>query len=119
MPRCLFDYADFATAYKGVSTEEASEGLDADTNLVRLPQVFHTASGVSLSSALRHFGEEVRSVAHAFSAGVYTNQNEIVWLRQVESKLEANTALVEKWLDQLEGVASNRVSLNANLADSQ
>jgi len=106
VPRCLFDYADFAAAYKGVAAEEASAGLDADTNLVRLPQVFHTASGLSLSSALRSFGEESSVVAHAFSGGVYTNQNEIVWLvARVESKLEANTALVEKWLDLLEGVA--------------
>jgi len=106
VPRCLFDYVDFAAAYKGVTAEEVSAGLDADTNLVRLPQVFHTASGVSLSSALRPFGEESSVVAHAFSAGVYTNQNEIVWLvARVESKLEANAALVEKWLDLLEGVA--------------
>ena len=106
VPRCLFDYADFANAYKGATAEEASAGLDADTNLVRLPQVFHTASGVSLSSALRPFGEESSVVAHAFSAGVYTNQNEIVWLvARVESKLEANAALVQRWLDLLEGVA--------------
>jgi serine/threonine-protein kinase RsbW len=106
VPRCLFDYIDFAAAYKGVTAEEASAGLDADTNLLRLPQVFHTASGVSLSSALRQFGEESSVVAHSFSAGVYTNQNELVWLvARVESKLEANPALVEKWLDLLESVA--------------
>jgi serine/threonine-protein kinase RsbW len=106
VPRCLFDFAEFATAYKGVTAEEVSTGLDADTSLVRLPQIFHTASGVSFSSSLQPFGEESSVVAHGFSGGVYTNQNEIVWLvARVESKLEANAALVEKWLDLLEGVA--------------
>jgi serine/threonine-protein kinase RsbW len=106
VPRCLFDFAEFAAAYKGAPAEEAAAGLDADTNLVRLPQVFHTASGMSFSSALRPFGEESSVVAHAFSGGAYTNQNEIAWLvARVESKLEANAALVEKWLDLLAGVA--------------
>jgi serine/threonine-protein kinase RsbW len=106
VPRCLFDFAAFAAVYKGVPPEETAAGLDADTNLVRLPQVFHTASGVSLSLALRPFGEESSVAAHAFSGGVYTNQNEIVWLvARVESKLEANAALVEKWLDMLAGLA--------------
>lgn len=106
VPRCLFNFAEFAAVYKGDTNQEVSAGLDADTNLLRLPQIFHTASGVSLSSALRPFGEESSVVAHAFSGGVYTNQNEIVWLvARVESKLEANAALVEKWLDLLEGVA--------------
>jgi serine/threonine-protein kinase RsbW len=106
VPGCLFNYAEFAAAYKGGSAEETAAGLDADTNLVRLPQVFHTASGVSLSSALRPFGEESSVVAHAFSGGVYTNQNEIVWLvARVESKLEANAAQVQQWLDLLDGLA--------------
>jgi serine/threonine-protein kinase RsbW len=106
VPRCLFDFAEFAPTYKGATAEEAAAGLDTDTNLIRLPQVFHTASGVSFSSALRTFGEESSVVAHAFSGGVYTNQNEIVWLvARVESKLEANAAMVEKWLDMLAGVA--------------
>jgi serine/threonine-protein kinase RsbW len=73
---------------------------------MRLPQVFHTANGVSFSAALRQFGEESSVVAHAFAGGVYTNQNEIVWLvARVESKLEADVALVSRWLDLLESVA--------------
>ena len=116
MPGCLFHYAEFAAAYKGASAEETAAGLDADTNLVRLPQVFHTASGVSLSSALRPFGEESSVVAHAFSGGVYTNQNEIVWLvARVESKLEANAALVQKWLDLLDGLARKSGLIRAQI----
>jgi len=116
VPRCLFDFAEFAPAYKGAPAEEAAAGLDADTNLVRLPQVFHAASGVSFGSALRPFGEESSVVAHAFSGGVYTNQNEIVWLvARVESKLEANAALVEKWLNLLTGVARKSGLVNTQI----
>lgn len=106
VPRILFDFAVFAENYKGAPLDEVSAGLDEQTDLVRLPQVVHAASGVSFSTALRQFGEESTVVAHAFAAGVYTNPNEIVWLvAKVESKLEADAALVSRWLDLLDAVA--------------
>lgn len=106
VPRSLFDFGVFAENYKGAPLDEVSAGLDEQTDLMRLPQVVHTASGVSYSTALRQFGEEGTVVAHAFAAGVYTNQNEIVWLvAKVESKLEADATLVNRWLDLLDAVA--------------
>jgi len=106
VPRCLFDFAEFAGTYKGADLEEVSAGLDADTDLMRLPQIFHTAGGASFGSALRKFGEESSVVAHGFAGGVYTDLNEIVWLvGKVESKLEADAELVEQWLGLLESVA--------------
>lgn len=106
MPRVLFNFADFAAAYKGVPPEDIVGGLDTDTELLRLPQVFHAASGVSFSRALRQFGAENSVVAHAFTGGAYTDANEIVWLAaKIESKLEASRALVESWLQLLDGLA--------------
>jgi serine/threonine-protein kinase RsbW len=106
VPRCLFDYASFAANYKGAPRDEILSGLETDTDLFRLPQIIHTASGVSFSPALRQYGEENSVIAHAFAGGVYTNQNEIAWLvAKVESKLEADVALVASWLDLLENVA--------------
>ncbi|HEV7746876.1 MAG TPA: ATP-binding protein [Pyrinomonadaceae bacterium] len=106
VPRSLFDFAAFAENYKGAPLDEVAAGLDEQTELMRLPQVVHTASGVSFSAALRQFGEESTVVAHAFGAGVYTNQNEVVWLvAKLESKLEADAALVGRWLDLLDAVA--------------
>ncbi|HEV7798355.1 MAG TPA: hypothetical protein VGO73_09380, partial [Pyrinomonadaceae bacterium] len=106
VPKVLFDFADFTAAYKGAATEDIVAALDADTDLMRLPQVIHTASGVSFSRALRQFGEESSVVAHAFAGGTYTDESEIVWLvAKVESKLEAARALVERWLGLLEGLA--------------
>ena len=106
VPKVLFHFAEFAAAYKGVAPEEIVTGLNADTALLRLPQVFHTASGVSFSHALRQFGEETSVVAHAFEGGAYSDANEIVWLvAKVESKLEAGRALVAGWLELLENLA--------------
>ncbi|HEV2826361.1 MAG TPA: ATP-binding protein [Pyrinomonadaceae bacterium] len=105
MPRKLFQYDQFST-HKGETAEETSAALDADTDLIRLPQIFHTASGASFDPALRQFGDESSVVAHGFEGGHYIDQNEIVWLvAKIESKLEANQTLVEEWLDKLEGLA--------------
>ncbi len=106
VPKRLFDFAEFASVYKGAAPEEVAAGLDADTELLRLPQVFHTASGVSFSPQLRQFGEESSVVAHAFEGLNYTDANEIVWLvAKVDSKLEADRDLTASWLDRLEGLA--------------
>ncbi len=106
VPRILFNFAEFAAAYKGSAPEQIAAALDADTDLFDLPQVFHTANGISFSRALRQFGEVNSAVAHAFESGGYTDANEIVWLvARVESKLEASRALVESWLGLLESVS--------------
>jgi serine/threonine-protein kinase RsbW len=106
VPRRLFEFDQFSELYKGATPEEIGTGLDADTHLMRLPQVFHTATGVSFSADLRQFGEEASVVAHAFDGATYTDANEIVWLvARVDSKLEADRRLVETWCDRLESVA--------------
>lgn len=106
VPRGIFDYQKFASAYKGADAEEIAAGLDAETELVRLPQVFHIASGVAFSPELRPFGEESSMVAHGFEGGTYTDANEIVWLvARVESKLEADATSTAAWLDRLTALA--------------
>jgi serine/threonine-protein kinase RsbW len=106
VPKRLFCFAQFAAIYKGATPEEIAAGLDADTELLRLPQVFHTASGISFSPKLRQFGDESSVVAHAFEGENYTDANEIVWLvAKVESKLEADRDLTASWLDRLESLA--------------
>lgn len=106
VPRKLFAHDEFAPLYKGATPEEIAVGLETDEDQLRLPQVFHTASGVSFSSALRSFGEENVAVAHAFEGATYTEQDEVVWLvAKVESKLEADAGAAEKSLKLLQGVA--------------
>jgi len=75
--------------YKGLKPEEIGARLDTETDLLRLPQVFHTAIGVAFSPELQEFGEESSVVAHAFEGATYTDENEIVWLvAKIESKLD-------------------------------
>lgn len=106
VPSRLFHYQQFAELYRGASAEEVAAGLDADTNALRLPQVFHAASGVSFSAELRQFGEDASVVAHGFEGATYTDSNEVVWLAaKVESKLEADVELTERWLNLLEDLA--------------
>ena len=106
VPRQLFQYDEFSARHKGETVEDTSAALDADTEAIRLPQIFHTASGASFNPALRQFGEESSVVAHGFEGGHYIDQNQIVWLvAKIESKLEANNTLVEEWLDTLEALA--------------
>ena len=106
VPRSLFQYQNFAELYKGATPEELEAGLDADANLLRLPQVFHAASGASFTSELRQFGEESCVIAHAFESGTYTDANEIVWLAaKLDSKLEADRSLVAQWCELLESLA--------------
>jgi serine/threonine-protein kinase RsbW len=106
VPKKLFQYDEFATLYKGRAAEEVSADLDSETHLMRLPQIFQATSGVSFMPELREFGEEAVVVAHGFDGGVYSEQNEIVWLvAKIESKLEAEVELVEQWLDRLGDLA--------------
>lgn len=105
-PTALFNYDEFAAVYKGMTAESIAMGLDAETDLVRLPEVFHTATGASYSSELRQFGEENCVIAHGFDGATYTDANEIVWLvAKLESKLEADRHLTETWLDRLEALS--------------
>ena len=44
MPASLFHYDRFSRAHKGLEADELTAALDAETDLVRLPQVVHAAS---------------------------------------------------------------------------
>lgn len=106
VPKVLFEFDKFSDAYLGLTEEEIGKGLDAEMDLVRLPQVFHTASGASFSPELRAAGEDSSVVAHAFEGATYTDANEIVWqVARIDSKLQANRKDTETWLALLEGVA--------------
>jgi serine/threonine-protein kinase RsbW len=106
VPQVLFDYAAFADDYKGAPTEEIAARLEIEPQVIKLPQVFHTAHGVAFSAELKQFDEESCVVAHGFDGPSYTNENEIVWLAaKIESKLEAAADAVEEWCSRLEKLA--------------
>ena len=108
VPQILFDYQSFSAKYKGAALEEIARGLESETNLLKLPQVIHVASGQSFAPKLKDVCDEERCmVAHGFDEATYTEAQQIVWLvAEVESKLEAEKKVAEDWCALLESVAA-------------
>jgi serine/threonine-protein kinase RsbW len=109
VPASLVNYDRFVRMYRGIPRDEVQAGLEAESDLVRLPQIVHAASCASFHPPLLQFCDEERcSVAHGFESGEYAEAGEVVWLAaEVESKLEAGRALTGLWLDRLEQVAQS------------
>jgi serine/threonine-protein kinase RsbW len=107
IPEILLDYARFSDAYKGGTLEEMGSGLDADTNLTRLPQVVHVAACAAFTAGARQLCDEERcAVAHAFTDGKYTDANQVVWLAaEIDSKLEAEREVARAWWGKLSLIA--------------
>jgi serine/threonine-protein kinase RsbW len=107
IPASLFHYDRFSRTHKGMEADELVTALDAETDLVRLPQVVHAASCAAFHPPMQQVCDEERcAVAHGFDAGQYADANEIVWLAaEIESKLEAGRGITEIWCDRLMQVA--------------
>jgi serine/threonine-protein kinase RsbW len=104
VPASLFHYDRFAN-HKGEDTETVDAALDAESDLIRLPQIVH-AAGCSAYSASVPCDNERCAVAHGFEAADYTDENEVVWLAaEIDSKLEASRELTQEWCDRLAGLA--------------
>jgi serine/threonine-protein kinase RsbW len=117
VPASLLHYDRFSHSYKGMAADEMAVHLDAETDLIRLPQIVHAASCTAFNSQAQPAPDEERcAVAHGFDAGNYTDANEVVWVAaEIDSKLEAGRGLTEMWCDRLAGLARscgfNRVRL--------
>src|SRR5256714_1683109 len=107
VPASLLHFDRFSRAYKGIDTDEIARGLDAETDLVRLPQIVHSASCVAFNQTMQLVCDEERcAVAHGFDAANYTDANEVVWIAaEIESKTEAGRGVTEIWLDRLASLA--------------
>jgi serine/threonine-protein kinase RsbW len=107
MPASLFHYDRFSRTHKGLEADELVAALDAETDLVRLPQVVHAASCAAFYPPIQQICDEERcAAAHGFDAGQYSDASEIVWLAaEIESKLEAGRGVTEVWCDRLMQVA--------------
>ncbi|MCA1850775.1 MAG: hypothetical protein LC672_06930, partial [Acidobacteria bacterium] len=89
VPAALLNYDRFSRTYKGATAEEMAAGLDAETELIRLPQIAHVAACAAFQPPAHFECDEERCVvAHGFDAAGYTDANQIVWLvAEIESKL--------------------------------
>jgi serine/threonine-protein kinase RsbW len=105
VPASLFHYDRFAASHKGEDPDAVDAALDAESDLIRLPQIVH-AAGCNAYSTLVTCDSERCAVAHGFEAADYTDENEIVWLAaEIDSKLEASRELTAEWCDRLAGLA--------------
>jgi serine/threonine-protein kinase RsbW len=105
VPTSLFHYDRFAAVHKGEDPETIDAALDAESDLIRLPQVVHAAGCNAFSTSIICDSERC-AVAHGFEAADYTDANEVVWIAaEVDSKLEAGSELTAEWCDRLASLA--------------
>jgi serine/threonine-protein kinase RsbW len=105
IPASLLDYNRFAAAHRGVDTDIVNTALDAEPDIVRLPQIVSAVDCSGLVPAV--LTEEGRcAIGHGFDAADYVDENEIIWIAaEIDSKLEATAALTTEWCERLETVA--------------
>jgi serine/threonine-protein kinase RsbW len=105
VPAALLYYDRFAAAHAGEDLEAINTSLDAESELVRLPQIVQVMDCKALATAV--ITEEKRcAVAHGFDAADYTDQSEIVWIAaEIDSKLPAGEELVKESCDRLMQIA--------------
>ena len=110
LPAVLLDGPNFLHKYRGLPQENLIAALEAETELVKLPQVVHVASCTAFNQELRQVCEEgLCAVAHGFDDAMYTDACEIVWLAaEAESKLEVEGEVAEAWCARLEALAKSR-----------
>jgi hypothetical protein len=105
IPASLLDYNRFAAAHTGLETDVVNAALDAEPDIVRLPQIVSAIDCAGLVPAVPT--EEGRfALGHGFDAAEYVDENEIIWIAaEIDSKLEASAALTAEWCERLEKMA--------------
>jgi serine/threonine-protein kinase RsbW len=105
VPASLFHYDRFAEVHKGQDPDTIDSALDAESDLIRLPQIVHAAGCNAYSTLIQCDGERC-AVGHGFEAADYADENEVVWLAaEIDSKLEASRELTAEWCDRLASLA--------------
>src|SRR5262249_6436566 len=105
IPSSLLDYNRFDAAHTGVDTDVVNAALDAEADIVRLPQIVSAVDSSAVVTTVPT--EEGRcAIGHGFDAAEYTDENEIVWIAaEIDSKLEASAELTAEWCERLESIA--------------
>jgi serine/threonine-protein kinase RsbW len=108
VPGVLLDYDRFKQTYRGASEASTMAQLDAETDMVRLPQVFYTAAAAAYSPQLSGWVDDHSCVvAHAFEGATYADAYEVVWLAaQIDAKLEVDRELTQLWCERLQNFAN-------------
>lgn len=107
IPASLLHFERFERTYRGQDESAIYAALDAETELVRLPQIVHVASAAAFRQTAGEFFDDERAVvAHGFDATVYSTESEVTWLAaELDGKTPAGRALVEITLERLRALA--------------
>jgi anti-sigma regulatory factor (Ser/Thr protein kinase) len=107
VPASLLHYDRFVRTYKGADADEIEHGLEAEIELVRLPQIVSAASCAAFHPPMADACEpEHCMVAHGFEGDVYADGAEIIWLTtELETTGEVGRGLAELWCDRLMAMA--------------
>jgi serine/threonine-protein kinase RsbW len=107
VPAVLFDNGAFSRKYKGDESDTIRAGLEAESDLFKLPQTVHLASCVAFNSDMRQLSEEDRClVAHTFEDGAYSDAQQVIWLTaDIESKLEVELDVARSWCERFDTLA--------------
>lgn len=99
----LLHHDRFSRAYKGLDAEEINVGLDAEADLIRLPQIVHAASCAAFHPSIQGACEDEHcAIGHGFDAGNYLESNKVVWVAaEIDSKVEAGRGITEVWCNRL------------------
>ena len=105
IPASLLDSNRFAAAHTGEDVETVNAALDAEADLLRLPQIVSAVDCVTVTTS--EPTEHGRcAIGHGFEAAEYTAENETVWIAaEIDSKLEASAELTAEWCERLEKIA--------------
>jgi len=106
VPLAMLDYGHFRSGFKGLSHDEITNRMQAETDRIALPQIVHTAPAVEYDPSLNESAERERVVvAIGFNDQSYTDSGQIVWIAaEIESKLEADREIAEEWCKRLRHV---------------
>jgi len=107
VPAVLFDSAAWTKTFRGLEESQLQSALASEVNLLKLPQTVHVASCYAFDTAIRNHCDEDRCVVgHTFEEGIYTDDNQKVWLvAELEAKVEVDIEVAKRWFERLESLA--------------
>ncbi len=107
VPASLLQYENFNQAYAGREAREVANDLATEVDLVRLPQIVHTATVASYYPTADFISDEDQYiVAHGFDGDSYTEAGEVVWIAvMIGGEKAAGRGGVELWHERLMNLA--------------
>lgn len=99
----LIDYGDFRSGFKGADDYKVLKAAGESTDKIALPKIVYTAHASAVYPRLDEVCERERA---AIAIGSSENENIILLVAEIDSKLEASAETAGFWCDRLDMVAA-------------